>query len=231
MSFTTQLPAAQEYVYIIHATGTNLYKIGQTRNLKARLRGLQTSSPYPLRMIDKCFGSQDLEFYIHREFADYRKTGEWFEFSEAQVIGLLNKYRQCHFCGNHGTDERLVIQGDISAICSVCVDACNRIICESDSRQPHVYQVGDKGQYKVTASSKEQAVRRWIAEGADICSIEGNIITVEQLPDDEEFTLMVNGERVRKTYGEWAQDIILTVPTAPVAARPGTTAKPSEVME
>jgi hypothetical protein len=94
-----------------------------------------------------------------------------------------------------------------------------------------VYQVGDKGQYKVTASSKEQAVRRWIAEGADICSIEGNIITVEQLPDDEEFTLMVNGERVRKTYGEWAQDIILTVPTAPVAARPGTTAKPSEVME
>ncbi len=79
MSFTTQLPAAQEYVYVIHATGTNRIKLGYTTNPQGRLAALQTASPFPLQMLACWPGSRAREKRLHRYMAQFRQVGEWFE--------------------------------------------------------------------------------------------------------------------------------------------------------
>lgn len=79
MSFTTQLPAAQEYVYVIHATGTNRIKLGYTTNPQSRLAALQTASPFPLQMLACWPGSRAREKRLHRYMAQFRQVGEWFE--------------------------------------------------------------------------------------------------------------------------------------------------------
>lgn len=79
MSFTTQLPAAQEYVYVIHATGTNRIKLGFSTKPKERLAQLQTGSPFPLQMLACWPGSRARENRLHRYMAQFRQVGEWFE--------------------------------------------------------------------------------------------------------------------------------------------------------
>ncbi len=79
MSFITQLPTVQEYVYVIHATGTNRIKLGYTTNPQGRLAALQTASPFPLQMLACWPGSRARENRLHRYMAQFRQTGEWFE--------------------------------------------------------------------------------------------------------------------------------------------------------
>lgn len=71
----------QGYVYLIHAAGTNRYKIGRTVNPIVRLGQLQKQSPYPLRIVES-FWSPDAiadEKALHSEFFESRVLGEWFE--------------------------------------------------------------------------------------------------------------------------------------------------------
>jgi len=79
MSFITQLPTVQEYVYVIHATGTNRIKLGYTTNPQGRLAALQTASPFPLQMLACWPGSRARENRLHRYMAQFRQVGEWFE--------------------------------------------------------------------------------------------------------------------------------------------------------
>lgn len=79
MGFTTQLPAAQEYVYVIHATGTNRIKLGFSIRPQERLAQLQTGSPFPLQILACWPSSQEQEQQLHRHFAEFRCVGEWFE--------------------------------------------------------------------------------------------------------------------------------------------------------
>lgn len=75
----------QGYVYLIHAEGTDRYKIGRSVNPVVRLEQLKGQSPYPLRIIE-CFWSPDAiadEIGIHKMFAEYRAHGEWFEFTKS----------------------------------------------------------------------------------------------------------------------------------------------------
>lgn len=64
--------------YVIQSPATGDLKIGKTScGAMSRLRGLQTSSPDPLKLIVELPGDQESD--LHRRFADYRKSGEWFK--------------------------------------------------------------------------------------------------------------------------------------------------------
>lgn len=70
------------WVYLIHAVGTNRYKIGRSINPVIRLSTLKKQSPYPLAIID-CFWTIDSvsdELALHQTLAGCRRYGEWFEF-------------------------------------------------------------------------------------------------------------------------------------------------------
>jgi hypothetical protein len=71
------------YVYLIHAVGTNRYKIGRTQSVPYRLKRLRNQSPFELVLIDD-FKSEDFcydEAFLHQYLAKYRVYGEWFELS------------------------------------------------------------------------------------------------------------------------------------------------------
>ncbi len=74
-------PGREGWVYLIHAEGTDRYKIGRSVNPVARHQTLQKQSPYPLKIVDS-FWTMDTvhdEAYIHERCKDNRKYGEWFE--------------------------------------------------------------------------------------------------------------------------------------------------------
>lgn len=56
-------------------------KIGKTRNIRSRIRSLQTAHPRPLRVLLVLDG--DVEYMLHEKFKDSRLKGEWFEYSPA----------------------------------------------------------------------------------------------------------------------------------------------------
>jgi hypothetical protein len=65
-------------VYFIGAY-RGLIKIGVARDVRARLRTLQTGSGVPLTLLTAVPGSFALERHYHARFAAYRRHGEWFE--------------------------------------------------------------------------------------------------------------------------------------------------------
>jgi hypothetical protein len=96
------------WVYLIHAAGTNRYKIGRSITPETRLKTLnQKQSPYPLELIYK-FWSVDAitdEQKIHGALADSRVHGEWFEFErdngcpwlDASIIPNRALFRQIYY--------------------------------------------------------------------------------------------------------------------------------------
>lgn len=63
--------------YITHV------KIGYTRkNPYGRMRDLQTGCPFKMHMLGILFGTIDREQELHDVLKEYRKEGEWFEYSE-----------------------------------------------------------------------------------------------------------------------------------------------------
>ncbi|NET62073.1 MAG: GIY-YIG nuclease family protein [Symploca sp. SIO2E6] len=84
------------YVYLIHAVGSDRYKIGlTTRSVQARLAELNSSqSPYPLELID-WFETDDVtedEKYFHEKYSAYRVHGEWFEFDKRTLKKVRREY-------------------------------------------------------------------------------------------------------------------------------------------
>ena len=76
-------------VYVIQAKGTPRYKIGYARDIKRRIRRLQTGCPYPIGVVN-CIedGDRDLEAMAHDIWAAHRVQGEWFELPEGAVSYL-----------------------------------------------------------------------------------------------------------------------------------------------
>lgn len=72
------------YVYLLHAVGTNRYKIGRSISLKTRLQQLQKQSPFPLEIIAAFKTSNPAwdEAYWQDAYKKHRVHGEWFEFDE-----------------------------------------------------------------------------------------------------------------------------------------------------
>jgi hypothetical protein len=86
--------ANQGYVYLIHAVGTDRYKIGRSVNPPVRLETLKKQSPYPLQIVE-CFWTPDAitdEKKLHIYFKSDRVYGEWFTFKSSIE---LNGHKGC----------------------------------------------------------------------------------------------------------------------------------------
>lgn len=66
------------YIYFVQMDRIGPIKIGIAKDIGKRLFGLQTGSPYPLRLL--CFfpGNEEMEEEIHISFDFIRLEGEWF---------------------------------------------------------------------------------------------------------------------------------------------------------
>lgn len=84
--------ANQGYVYLIHAVGTDRYKIGRSVNPVARLEQLKGQAPYPLVIVNDFWTPDAIadEKQLHKTFASNRVHGEWFEY------GCLSKPNPIH---------------------------------------------------------------------------------------------------------------------------------------
>ena len=66
-------------IYFIQSTADNSIKIGYSKDVKARLAGLQTASASKLILLGSMEGDRDLEASLHRKFDIFSVSGEWFK--------------------------------------------------------------------------------------------------------------------------------------------------------
>lgn len=79
------------FVYILHAEGSDLYKIGRAKNVKTRMKQLSTGTPYPLKLI-KAIPSDDyekLETDLHCLFDSRRIHNEWYRLNDFDLANLM----------------------------------------------------------------------------------------------------------------------------------------------
>lgn len=91
-------PGREGWVYLVHAEGTNRYKIGRSVNPVVRAKDLEKQSPYPLRLV-KTFHTPDCvadEASLHEKFSSLRVHGEWFDLPPEKV----NRYVEVLFYSN-----------------------------------------------------------------------------------------------------------------------------------
>jgi hypothetical protein len=77
------VPYEQGYIYLIHAEGSNYYKIGKTKAPDRRLLQIAPQMPFTCKFI-RVWHSNFMslaEKYLHQRFKQFRANGEWFEFS------------------------------------------------------------------------------------------------------------------------------------------------------
>lgn len=95
------------WIYLIHAVGTDRYKIGRSTNPVSRHQTLQGQSPYPLKIV-RCFWTIDAvtdELNLHESAKQYRAFGEWFELPETGINSPFH-HVEWDFSFNH-TGNRL----------------------------------------------------------------------------------------------------------------------------
>jgi prophage regulatory protein len=88
------VPASGESgVYIISGQGTDLYKIGSSKNIRSRFSSLQTGSPVPLSIVWFCPDENPdiTEVMLHGHFASRRRDGEWFHLTPPDFVLLPNR--------------------------------------------------------------------------------------------------------------------------------------------
>lgn len=79
-------------IYIIgEENDSGLYKIGETKNLKNRIKQLQTGNPNKLVVIDKfrCINRKIFEKILHKKYESNKKLGEWFEFTDDELVACI----------------------------------------------------------------------------------------------------------------------------------------------
>jgi hypothetical protein len=80
------------YIYLLHAVGTNRYKIGLTKNVVRRIAALAKQSPFPVEVIHH-YQTNDMkreESLLHDAFKEYRVHGEWFELPDFAVSEICS---------------------------------------------------------------------------------------------------------------------------------------------
>lgn len=84
------------YVYLIHAVGTNKFKIGKTCTpVSYRINDLQTGCPIRLRYVYHAYveNMNQTERELHYRFSDFRSIGEWFTLSHSDVKECITLMR------------------------------------------------------------------------------------------------------------------------------------------
>lgn len=88
-------------VYLISSeiNGQKLYKIGITRrDVEKRLKELKTGNAAEMSLVE-CFSSKwgsKIEAHLHRLHSAKRVSGEWFELTQEDVDGFIDKCGQVH---------------------------------------------------------------------------------------------------------------------------------------
>lgn len=77
-------PRMGKWVYFIQEPVNHHIKIGVSENVKSRLKALQTSSPFPLKILcsvrETTLGMSETQ--VHKKFENLRVQGEWFKYGE-----------------------------------------------------------------------------------------------------------------------------------------------------
>jgi hypothetical protein len=76
------------FVYAIEGVSGHI-KIGTSLNVQNRLNELQVGSPVRLTLLATCAGGRQMEESLHRQFAAFRLSGEWFALPEVQRWELI----------------------------------------------------------------------------------------------------------------------------------------------
>jgi hypothetical protein len=84
-------------IYIIHAIGTTLFKIGISSNFNRRFKDIAGCSPLPISVVryGRCDNPHLLEKYFHQLFKDKRFKNEWFHLTKEdfeKIDERLDKY-------------------------------------------------------------------------------------------------------------------------------------------
>lgn len=75
-------PMSEAKVYFIQCLETKRVKIGIAQKPIARLTQIQTMSPTKVDLVLSVEGGLELEKALHKEFAETRLHGEWFEHTD-----------------------------------------------------------------------------------------------------------------------------------------------------
>ena len=84
------------YVYLIHAVGTDKFKIGKSRiSVARRIADLQTGCPLRLRYVYHAYvdNVDGAEKQLHLYFEHFRSIGEWFSLTFASVKECITLMR------------------------------------------------------------------------------------------------------------------------------------------
>jgi len=88
-----------QLTYFVQCNGDGPIKIGRSDNMARRLKTLQSCCPYPLKIILTERGFER-EGEHHRQFAEHRMTGEWFE-PHADILQYISEQEQEDFRSKH----------------------------------------------------------------------------------------------------------------------------------
>ena len=78
-----------EKTYIVKKRGTNEIKIGKTIDVGFRVKTLQNQSGCKLDIL--CTIEKNIENMLHRQFAEFRTVGEWFDDSKGFIAAFAAK--------------------------------------------------------------------------------------------------------------------------------------------
>lgn len=81
-------------VYFVSSEDGKYTKIGMTKNMDARFRALQTSSPMKLNIVATIPTNhpRKLESELHAEYASHRLEGEWFDIPPEMAKSIAQAY-------------------------------------------------------------------------------------------------------------------------------------------
>lgn len=87
MDFEQSKKPTNGFVYFIQDTVTGHIKIGKSKNPKARLSQLQTSTVNELKLLHiiECEDMDEIETALHKRFEDKHIRGEWFSVSIEEI--------------------------------------------------------------------------------------------------------------------------------------------------
>lgn len=153
-------------IYFILCRATGRVKCGIAADPRARLAGLQTGSPTPLKLIAEIDGDGLREKWIHQRLARWRVHGEWFQYVPG-VCDVIADEVASHlknlYCGLYG--ERTSLQDMPASVTDpnsiAKIDPCAEFI------EQHVRT--DPGGRGVQARAMYDAYKAWCdANGSPI---------------------------------------------------------------
>lgn len=82
------------FVYLI-ASGRNIIKVGKADDVRKRVRGLQTASPFEMQVFHTIEASTEhvgaLEKLIHKRLKRYHLRGEWFRVERQTAVAIAQR--------------------------------------------------------------------------------------------------------------------------------------------